>query len=246
LQPPAQFGIDGRLHHERKSMLTWLAEWKQILRAKPGDASQRARAIRHYDEQGAAYGSKDQAGGFIDRLWSRWVRPREVRSVMATIDARPGDEVLDVGCGSGTYATLLVARGVRVVAVDASPRMVDAVRPLVAEAHVAAIETLALGRRFDRVICLGVLDFVEAPDVCLARLALHVKVGGSLTLLVPRKGLQGLYYRAAKLLAGIRVHTYTLLSLDKLAGAHGLVREAFEHPLANSLVVRFRKLPQGA
>jgi 2-polyprenyl-3-methyl-5-hydroxy-6-metoxy-1,4-benzoquinol methylase len=212
-----------------------------IAGARPGDAAQRTRALAHYDQLGARYGASAESGGFIDRLWSRWVRPGEVRSVIETIDAQPGDEILDVGCGSGTYARLLAARGLRVVAVDASARMVEATRPLVARALVADIETLALGQQFDRVICLGVLDFVADPALCIANLARHVKDGGRLIVLVPRSGWPGLYYRVAKLLAGIRVHVFDPSGLDAAAGVHGLVREAFRYPLLNSLVIRWRK-----
>jgi 2-polyprenyl-3-methyl-5-hydroxy-6-metoxy-1,4-benzoquinol methylase len=219
--------------------LSWMRNVALIARERPGDSAQRARVVDHYDRLGSRYGKEGR--GLFDRFWSRWVRPREVRAVVETIDAQPGDRILDVGCGSGTYARLLAKGGLRVVAVDSSARMVDATRPLVEEALVADIETLALGRRFDRVICLGVLDFVAEPARCLANLANHVNEGGRLIVLVPRRGLAGLYYRVAKLLAGIRVHGFDVRSLDEVMRALGFVREAFRHPLLNSLVIRWRR-----
>src|SRR5207249_4164719 len=101
-------------------------------------------------------------------LWSRFMRPREIRAVMEIIDARAGETILDVGCGPGTYARLLAGLDTSVTAVDASASMVEAVRPLVAEAWVADLESLALRRQYDRVVCLGVLDFVADPASCLA------------------------------------------------------------------------------
>ena len=47
--------------------------------------------------------------------------------VLDHFDPRPGDLVLDVGCGAGTYHPALCARGIRaVLGVDASKAMVEA------------------------------------------------------------------------------------------------------------------------
>lgn len=209
--------------------------------AQPGDLDQRERVFKHYAGIGAHYGSAGRRGSTIDALWSRWVRPREIRIVMAVIDARPGETILDVGCGSGTYAKLLAANGHLITAVDACAAMVEAVRPVVFSAQVAEIETLALLQQYDLVLCLGVLDFVADPASCLRRLARHAKKQGKVIALVPRRGPRGWYYTIAKLLRGIRVNTFDLDSLDALARTCGLVREASASPLPNSLVVRWRR-----
>ena len=223
------------------TLQTLLHQVWNLFASRPGDSGQRARVLRHYAEIGANYGSARRKGSIIDAFWSRWARPREVRIVMAVIDARPGETVLDVGCGSGTYAKLLAANGNPVMAVDSCASMVEAVRPSVCSAQVAEIETLALFRQFDLVLCLGVLDFVADPASCLLRLAQHVKQQGRLIALVPRRGPRGWYYAIAKLLSGIRVNTFDLESLDALARQCGLVREASASPLPNSLVVRWRR-----
>jgi ubiquinone/menaquinone biosynthesis C-methylase UbiE len=46
--------------------------------------------------------------------------------ILDRLDPHPGDSLIDVGCGRGSYHHYLVARGVRLIlAVDASPRMID-------------------------------------------------------------------------------------------------------------------------
>ena len=201
--------------------------------------------LAHYDHLGSSYGSEGEQEatglfGWLDRCWNNWARPREILSVVRTIDARSGESILDVGCGSGTYAKRLSALGARVTAVDASPRMVEAIRPHVAESFQADLETLALGRKFDRVVCLGVLDFVADPATCMSRLAEHVNEGGFLIVLAPHRGLLGSYYRIAKLLHGIRVNVFHLDDLDDMARADRFARESFLRPLPNSIVVRWR------
>jgi SAM-dependent methyltransferase len=63
---------------------------------------------------------------FTDQQLGRWVREvvwREMDRAFA-----PGDAVLDLGCGTGTDASHLAERGVRVVATDASSGMLDIAR----------------------------------------------------------------------------------------------------------------------
>jgi hypothetical protein len=142
---------------------------------------------------------------------------------MRAIDARPGEEILDVGC--------------------AAERMVEAVRAHVEVAVVKDIEALSFGRTYDRVVCVGVLDFVADPAHCFARLATHVQSGGWLVVLAPRRGLPGLYYRIAQRLRGIRVQAFDLAALDARASALGLELEVHDYPLPNSIVARWRRAP---
>ncbi len=50
---------------------------------------------------------------------------QEVRFVIEQLGLRPGDRVLDVGCGPGRHALALAASGIKVVGLDISQRFVD-------------------------------------------------------------------------------------------------------------------------
>ena len=50
---------------------------------------------------------------------------RMVAWLVQTLDLRPGDAVLDLGCGPGLYAARLAAHGLRVTGVDYSRRSID-------------------------------------------------------------------------------------------------------------------------
>ena len=54
------------------------------------------------------------------------VRRREQAAVLALTEAGPGRRILDVGCGDGEVAGLLIERGAQVVAVDIALAMADA------------------------------------------------------------------------------------------------------------------------
>ncbi|HYS48205.1 MAG TPA: class I SAM-dependent methyltransferase [Xanthobacteraceae bacterium] len=49
------------------------------------------------------------------------------------LDPTPGERVIDIGAGTGGAALMLAARGANVLAVDASPRMVERIRARLAE-----------------------------------------------------------------------------------------------------------------
>ena len=85
-----------------------------------------------------------------------------LQAVVERLGVRPGDRVLEIGCGDGIAATLVCERlaGGSYTGVDRSPKMVDAARRRNAT-HVAAgraefleqsLEALDLGeRRFERI-----------------------------------------------------------------------------------------------
>ena len=88
---------------------------------------------------------------------------------------RPGDRVLEIGCGHGVAATFVCERldGGRLTAIDRSPKMVDAaahrnaayVEAGTAEFLIAALEDADLGdRRFDVVFAVRVGLFHREPE----------------------------------------------------------------------------------
>ncbi len=171
-----------------------------------------------------------------------WLARRDGAALFRLLDARPGERALDVGAGAGLHARALAARGVAVTAVDLAPELVALVRPHVAEAVVGDLATLALGRRFPRVLCSGVLDYVADPIRCMVNLAEHVAEGGRLVVMVPRAGLAGRVYRALHRAAtGIDVHLFDGRELDAAARASGLVPVGAARPLPHDLVLAWRR-----
>jgi ubiquinone/menaquinone biosynthesis C-methylase UbiE len=98
-----------------------------------------------------------------------------LRSVVEQLDVRPGDRVLEIGCGHGVAASLVCERleGGHLTAIDRSPKMIEAakrrnaayVEAGKAEFLVASLEDLDLGdRRFDKIFAVRVGLFQRDPD----------------------------------------------------------------------------------
>ena len=106
---------------------------------------------------------------------------------------RPGDSVIEIGCGTGVDACFLAERGVTVVACDSSPQMLnldirrikDNGRDHCVSPHLLAAEDIAsLGnRRFDGAFSnFGALNCVEDLHQFASDLALLLKPGATALL----------------------------------------------------------------
>jgi SAM-dependent methyltransferase len=111
--------------------------------------------------------------------------PERLTWAVELLDVRPGDRVLEVGCGRGVAAALICERlqTGRLVAIDRSAKAIDAAR-LRNAAHVeagrASFRDVALagadlaGERFDKVLAVNVNAFWlgAKPELAVLRQAL--------------------------------------------------------------------------
>lgn len=105
--------------------------------------------------------------------------PRLGAPVLALLAPRPGETILDLGCGDGSLSVALVEAGARVVAVDGSPEMVAAARARELDARVMDGQALDLPERFDAVFTNAALHWMKAdPAAVIKGVARHLKPGG--------------------------------------------------------------------
>lgn len=98
--------------------------------------------------------------------------------VVTLLDPKPGERILDLGCGDGALTEALVRAGAEVVGVDASPDMVAATRARGLEADVADGHALEFDREFDAVFSNAALHWMTRPDAVIAGVARALKPGG--------------------------------------------------------------------
>jgi SAM-dependent methyltransferase len=91
---------------------------------------------------------------------------------------RPGECILDLGCGDGALTEKLAAFGCTVVAVDASPEQVAAARARGLDAHVCRAEALPYAGEFDGVLSNAVLHWVKDQAAALAAVRPALRPGG--------------------------------------------------------------------
>lgn len=171
---------------------------------------------------------------------------------MLTVDfdrlgLRPGDRVLDMGCGAGRHAFEMFRRGGDVVAFDQDGdelagvlELFGAMReagevPAGAEADIKQGDALSLpfaDHEFDRVVASEVLEHIPADTEAIAELVRVLRPGGTLAVTVPRWlpekvcwALSDAYHEVEG--GHVRIYTGDEL-VGKLEDA-GLVYEGREH-----------------
>ncbi len=91
---------------------------------------------------------------------------------------RPGERVLDLGCGDGALTEKLVALGAVVVGVDSSAEQIAAARARGLEAHVADGQALTFAAEFDAVLSNAALHWMTRPDAVIDGVWRALKPGG--------------------------------------------------------------------
>src|SRR5436309_12480963 len=130
-------------------------------------------------------------GSSYDRLSA----PMEAlgREVLARLDLRGDETVLDAGCGSGRVTEALVERlpRGRVIGVDGSPSMIEAARERLGDAvdlRVADLVGLDLGQRVDAILSTATFHWISDHDALFRSLRANLRDGGRLAAQCGGKG----------------------------------------------------------
>lgn len=141
----------------------------------------------------------DHMGAAYDRYAHTKGTVQEVDHVVEALGLRPGERILDVGCGTGRHAHELTRRGLRVHGVDISRRFIDIARSrsagergpgdLGAQATFERLDARAMefDQEFDAVICLcqgafGMMTADGDDEAVVAGMARSLRRGGRLAL----------------------------------------------------------------
>jgi 2-polyprenyl-3-methyl-5-hydroxy-6-metoxy-1,4-benzoquinol methylase len=91
---------------------------------------------------------------------------------------KPGERILDLGCGDGVLTKKLADLGCEVVAVDSSVPQIEAARKLGLNASAISGEDLPYKEEFDAVFSNAVLHWIKRAEVMLAGVYRSLKPGG--------------------------------------------------------------------
>ena len=99
-------------------------------------------------------------------------------SILARLDPKPGERILDLGCGDGVLTAQISAAGALVTAVDASPDMVKAAAARGVEARLVDARHLPFRREFDAVFSNAVLHWVKRAEDAVISMSRALRPGG--------------------------------------------------------------------
>ncbi len=130
-------------------------------------------------------------------------------AVIEMVDARPGDRILDVGCGRGIEVLKMSEAGALVVGIDPSAFMLDRARELARNNGHNTSLIRAIGESIpivphsvDKILCKGALDHFADPEKAIQQMTRVVKPGGSVIIAIAN--FESLGFRIGKFIFGVR------------------------------------------
>ena len=121
--------------------------------------------------------SKWDAGLYDEKHSFVW---KMAAGLLELLEAKPGERILDVGCGTGHLAEQIASKGAIVTGVDQSPEMIGQAR----EAHpgirfeVMDAREMAFTEKFDAMFSNATLHWIKEPERAIERIARALRPGG--------------------------------------------------------------------
>lgn len=110
-----------------------------------------------------------RVGGFVAELGT---------AALDLLDPKPGEQILDVGCGEGTLTRRLIDRGATVLGIDNSPEMIEAARKNGVDALLLSAEDMQFFAEFDAAFSNAALHWVLSKDQAARAVFRALRRGG--------------------------------------------------------------------
>lgn len=94
------------------------------------------------------------------------------------LDPKPGERILDVGCGEGTLTKRIIERGATVLGIDNSPEMVTAARAKGVDALLIPVQDMQFFGEFDAAFSNATLHWVLDKEQAARAIFRALKAGG--------------------------------------------------------------------
>jgi SAM-dependent methyltransferase len=98
--------------------------------------------------------------------------------LLALLDGRPGETILDLGCGDGALSEKILAAGCKVYGCDASLSQLETARQRATYVFVMDGQQPGLKRRFDAVFTNAALHWMKQAEKVVEGVANSLKPGG--------------------------------------------------------------------
>jgi trans-aconitate methyltransferase len=100
--------------------------------------------------------------------------------LLELLEAKPGERILDLGCGTGHLTAKIAATGAKVVGIDRSPEMIQQAREQYPSLQFEVMDAreITFTEPFDAVFSNATLHWVTEPERAIAGIAKTLRPGG--------------------------------------------------------------------
>jgi len=98
--------------------------------------------------------------------------------VVEWLDPKPGERILDLGCGDGKLTGKISESGAEVVGVDSSPSFIESAKSVGLDAHLMDGQSLQFDSEFDAVFTSAALHWMLEPQKVVDGVKRALKPGG--------------------------------------------------------------------
>jgi HAD superfamily hydrolase (TIGR01549 family) len=164
--------------------------------------------------------------------YKRFFYGTRFRAVLDALEPQPGERILEVGCGSGSYTRELARVGARVTATDYAPSPLAQAQRNVGDLASAVVFRLEDAQRlsfpdasFDKVLLSEVVEHLPWPERAVEEAARVIAPGGLLvastpSLFSPLNLAYGIKRRVRRYTFNEHLHEFTPRSFRRLVAAH--------------------------
>ena len=148
--------------------------------------------------------------------WS-FIRKIESREVLKLVGNLKNKEVLDFGSGSGFYSKIVKKKNPKkIFALDASKKMLKKIKDKTIIKINQNAENLRIKKKFDIIICAGLLEFVKSPHNILKKLKISSKKDCRLIILCPSENLFAKIYKLNHSKNGLQINLFNQVKIDNI------------------------------
>lgn len=144
------------------------------------------------------------------------IRNLEAKIVVKLIGNIKDSCVFDIGCGSGFYTRLMIKnKAKKVYALDGSKKMLNNINLKNVVKINKNAEKFQLNKKFNKIICAGLLEFVNSPELVLQNIKKHALKDCRLVILCPSDNLLGKLYKFYHSRNNIEIKLFDIIKFAK-------------------------------
>tara|TARA_B100001063_G_C16587662_1_gene463980 strand:- start:187 stop:789 length:603 start_codon:yes stop_codon:yes gene_type:complete len=190
----------------------------------------------HFDSKAETYQKRSHSFP-----WSI-IRKKESDTILSMMGNIKNKTILDVGCGSGYYSKLLIKKNAKkVYAIDRSNKMLKKIREKNIIKVNQNVENFNINNTFEKVVCAGILEFVNSVEKVLKNIKKHSKNNCILVILCPTDNFLAKLYKIYHACNGIKINLFETNKIKKVINNSGWQIKKIKKVFFSNIIVAILK-----